>query len=121
MEVMVDFPRWNMQIADSFWSKSFVVSCDKSDGRRMIRSIQFQIVEKGGLVDSGSECATINVTSVLDGSYYLLWFDLKYDKIFTTVSEIVSIGSRNWINGDDVVGSDVIIGHVDCWAGMNID
>ena len=71
-------------------------------------------------MDSGSKGATINVPAFLDGSY-LLWFDLKYDKILTTVSGIVSIGSRNCINVDDVVCSDVVSGHMDGWTGMNID
>ena len=65
-------------------------------------------------MDSGSKCATIDVTSVVDWSY-LLWFDLEDDKIFTTVGEIVSICSRDGINGDDC-RSNVIVGQIDCWA-----
>ena len=71
-------------------------------------------------MDSGSEGATVNVPAFLDVSYRL-WLDLKYDKISTTVGGIGSIGSRNGIDVDDGVSSNVVGGHVDCWTGMNID
>ena len=33
MVVLIMFASWNMKVSDSFWSKSFIVGCDKANRR----------------------------------------------------------------------------------------